>query len=330
MAGKAFVTGGSGFVGRELIAALVRGGTQVVALARSDAAAAAVAAAGAEAVRGDLDDRGALAAGMRGASVVYHSAAKVEQYGKRADFERVNAEGTRNVVEAARAAGVKRAVHISTEAVLCGGPLRGVDETQPYPVRPVGLYAETKGAAERIVLAANRDGLETVIIRPRFIWGKGDTTLLPQLAAAVRRGQFRWVGGGRYSTSTCHVRNVVEGALLAAARGKPGEIYFLTDGKPQEFRAFMTRMLATQGVTAPAKDLPRWLARPLAVALETSWRLFSLRGQPPITPMVVRLIGGEVTVVDDKARRELGYTSSVSIDDGLAELSPAARPEGNP
>src|SRR5437763_2396961 len=104
------------------------------------------------------------------------------------------------------------------------------------------------GLAEAAVLAANGEGLETVVVRPRLIWGDGDTSVLPDIVAAVKRGRFVWLGGGRYLTSTCHVDNVVEGALLAAERGKPGEIYFLTEGATVEFRNLMTRLLHTPGI----------------------------------------------------------------------------------
>jgi nucleoside-diphosphate-sugar epimerase len=317
---SAFVTGGSGFVGRALIEMLRERGFSVRALARSDGAAAAVQKAGAEPVRGDLDDTAAMTAGMRGCAVVFHSAAKVEQFGRRKDFLRINVEGTQHVLDAARAAGCQRVVHISTEAVLCGTRIVDVDETAPRPAHPVGLYSETKGMAEDRVLAANRDGLETVIVRPRFIWGRGDTTLLARLVEACNKGQFAWIGGGHHLTSTCHVRNVCEGTIAAAERGRPGEIYFLTDGAPVEFRAFITRMLATQKVTAPDRAIPRWLAGAAGGLLEVIFRAFNPDGQPPVTRMTVRLIGETVTVRDDKARRELGYGSHVSIDQGIAEL----------
>jgi nucleoside-diphosphate-sugar epimerase len=219
----ALVTGGSGFVGRALIQALVARGDTVRALARSDAAAENVRALGASVVRGDLDSASALADGARGADVVFHSAAVVTDWGDPAEFHRVNVDGTRRVIEAARAAGVRRLVHVSTEAVLADGkPIIRADETRPRTTNPVGLYPLTKGLAEEVVQAANGPALATVIIRPRLIWGRGDTSLLPRIAQAVRDGKFAWMGGGRFLTSTCHVDNVVEGALLAAEKGTPG------------------------------------------------------------------------------------------------------------
>jgi nucleoside-diphosphate-sugar epimerase len=318
---KMFVTGGSGFVGGALIRTLHAQGHEVRAIARSDSAARTVEQAGAQAVRGDLDDEAALRAAMQGCSRAFHLAAKVEQYGKRADFMRINVEGTQRVLDAARASKVSRVVHVSTEAVLCGAPIIDADESTPRPAHPIGLYALTKGLAEDRVRDANRDGLETVIVRPRFIWGKGDTTLLPEIVRGVKAGSFAWISGGRYPTSTCNVRNVCEGAIAAAERGTPGATYFLTDGPPVEFRDFISRMLATQGVEAPTRSLPRWLARTMAVLVEAAWPIVGGKKQPPLTRMMLRLIGEQVTVSDAKARREIGYTSALSVDAGLRELA---------
>jgi len=323
----AFVTGGSGYVGRNLIRALRERGDVVRALARSAAAQAAVRAAGAEPAPGDLDDVAALRRGIAGCDAVFHSAAKVDDFGDPADFQRVNVEGTENVLRAAEAEGGPRVVHVSTEAVLVGGPpIVNADETWPIPARPIGLYPLTKGLAEGRVQAAAARGLPACIVRPRFIWGRDDSSLLPRFADAVRKGQFVWFGGGHYLTSTCHVANVCEGALLAAERGRSGEAYFLTDGPPVDFRAFLTQMLATQGLAADGiRSVPRGVARFLGAAAETLWTWLPLPGHPPLSRAAVRLIGEEVTVSDAKARRELGYVGRLRREDGLDELAEIAR-----
>jgi nucleoside-diphosphate-sugar epimerase len=317
-----FLTGGSGFVGREAIHALAQRGVPVRALARSAKAAETVRALGATPVSGDLGDTAAMRAGMLGCGVVIHAAAKVEDWGKREDFFAATIQGTRNALTAAHDAGVARFVHIGTEAVLAGGPpIVAADETTPYPAVPNGLYPWSKGQAERDVIASSRPGFETMSVRPRFIWGRGDTTLLPQLSRAMQSGAWTWFGGGRHLTSTCHVRNVIEGTLLAAEQGRGGEIYFLTDGNPVEFRDFITRLVATQGVMAPAREAPMWLVRAVAAVGEFAWSQFGLSGRPLLTHTAVNLLFQEVTVVDRKARAELGYTAHVSIDEGLAELA---------
>ena len=280
----AFVTGGSGFVGGRLVERLARDGWSVRALARSDRAADAVRVRGAEPVRGDLGDLSALVAGMEGADVCFHSAAKVEDFGPWKEFARVNVQGTRNVLRACRAAAVGRAVHVSTEAVLMHGqPLVHADETYPLALRSKAPYSRSKAMAEQVVLEEGRGALEAMIVRPRFVWGRGDTTLLPVLVEGTRSGAFRWVGGGRHLTSTTHVENTVEGLLCAAEHGRGGRTYFVTDGDPLPFRDFVGELIATQGVTPPEGSVPTVVARALAATGETAWKLLPLNGAPPPT-----------------------------------------------
>jgi nucleoside-diphosphate-sugar epimerase len=315
----AFVTGGSGFVGGRLVRRLGADGWSVRALARSDRSAAAVEEAGAEAVRGDLQDVDAMRAGAEGRDVFFHAAAFVEEWGSRADFERGNVEGTRRALEAARAARVRRFVHVGTEAaILAGRPLVNADETAPLRPDSKALYSATKAQAEKLVLEA--DGIETVVVRPRLVWGPGDTTVLPGLVEAVRSKKFSWIGGGGHLTSTTHVDNAVEGLVLGAERGRPGEAYFVTDGEPVVFREFVTALLATQGVEPPDRNAPRALVGALAAGAEGAWRLLPLRGAPPVTRLAVWLSSLETTIDISKARDELGYEPVITREEGLAAL----------
>lgn len=319
---KVFVTGGSGFLGGHVIAALVARGDEVAALARSDRAGNAVARLGATPIEGALDSTEALTAGMRDAEMVVHAAAITKQWGDRADFWATNVTGTRNVIEACGSSRVSRLIHVSTEAVLMGSsPLHNVDETEPYPDRFVGIYAETKARAEQLVLAAGGGDLETIAVRPRFIWGPGDNTLVPTITEKVQSGAFRWINGGADLTSTCHVTNCVAGILLAAEHGLSGQSYFLTDGDPVTYRELITDLMSTRGVTIPEKSAPAWLVRSAAATMEGTWRTLRLRGAPPLTRAEVALAGQEITVDDTKARLQLGYDSPVTRAAGMAELA---------
>jgi nucleoside-diphosphate-sugar epimerase len=125
-------------------------------------------------------------------------------------------------------------------------------------------------------------------------------------------------------TETTHVANVVEGLLLAAERGAPGEAYFVTDGEPVVFREFVSAMLETQGVEPPDRTMPAWLAGPLAVTSETAWRLLPLPGSPPLSRFSSWVLTQECTIDISKARQQLGYEPVISRDEGLAELRAAA------
>jgi nucleoside-diphosphate-sugar epimerase len=163
--------------------------------------------------------------------------------------------------------------------------------------------------------------METVVVRPRFVWGPGDTTLLPAIVDLIRSGKFAWVGGGGNLTSTAHVDNVVEGLVLACEKGRGGEAYFVTDGEPLPFRKMITAMVASQGVEPGKRNVPAGLAKPAAVLAEGIWRTLRLKGEPPITRLAVWNSALECTVSDAKARAELGYAPVISREDGLAALS---------
>jgi nucleoside-diphosphate-sugar epimerase len=318
----AYVTGGSGFVGGALIERLRGEGWDVRALTRSERAADAVRGHGAEPVRGDLDDTAALAAGADGCDVCFHAAAKVEDWGDRQEFERLNVRGTENVITACRNAGVRRLVHVGTEAALTAGePLVGADESAPLRPDSPFPYSATKAKAEQLVRAADGEGLETVVIRPRFVWGRGDTTLLPALVELVRSGRFRWVGGGRQLTDTTHVDNTAEGLWLGATRAPSGSVYFVTDGRPAVFREFVSRMLETQGVSIPDKSVPAPVARAAALGAERAWRLLRRPGSPPLTRFAVWASSEECTLDTSRAQSELGYRPPKTRDEGLAELA---------
>jgi nucleoside-diphosphate-sugar epimerase len=217
---------------------------------------------------------------------------------------------------------VRRFVHVGTEAALMAGqPLVDVDETSPLRPDSKALYSATKARAEQAVLAANREGFETVVVRPRLVWGAGDTTILPGLVAAVRAGRFRWIGGGRHRTSTTHVDNAVEGLWLAATRGRPGRAYFVTDGEPVVFREFVSRMLETQGVEPPSGTVPAGVAGAGAFVSEKVWRLLRRSGPPPITRFAVWVSSQECTIDIGRAERELDYRPVKSREEGLAELA---------
>ena len=320
---RIFVTGGSGFVGGHILEGAGAAGHEVYAMARSDRSATRVAEFGATPVRTDLAR--VSAADLAGIDAVVHCAAFVEEWGTRAQFVAGNVDGTRAMLDAARAAGVRRFLHIGTEAALFDGrDLVDIDETRPYPTRQRYLYSETKAEAERLVLAAADDRFITMSIRPRFIWGPRDTSVLPTILRMAHAGSFAWIDGGQRVTSTTHVANVVAAVLAGLERGEGGRAYFIADEGTRTLREFLTALAATQGALLPARSVPGGLARPLAAAVEGVWRLLGVRRPPPMTRFAVAMMSRSVTVRIDRARAELGYDPVISVAEGLAALrSPA-------
>lgn len=321
-----FVTGGSGYVGRNLIRALVARGDAVRALARSDASVKAVEALGAVAVGGDLLDEAALGAGLAGCDWLVHAAADTGQTSGNAAQERINVDGTRLLFRLARDRGVRRAVHVSTEAVLAdGAPLVRVDETTRFPEKFAGGYSRSKALAEQAALDGNGGGLDVMVVRPRMVWGRDDTTLMPAFIKAAESGQLAWIDGGRFLTSTTHVDNLVHALVLALEKGRAGRVYFVSDGDPVPFRDFVTELLSTQNVKAPSREVPRWLAKGLTSVSRLVETVSGGRRLGPLPLQTFALMAHEVTVNDARAREELGYAPVMPRTKGLEALKQPRR-----
>jgi len=321
---ETFVTGGSGFVGAATIARLAAHGHRVRAMSRSAASDAKLRAIGAEPVRCDLES--VAARHVAGAEVVVHAAAFVEPWGPADAWDRVNVDGTRRMLAAASEAGVNRFIHIGTEAALVHGQaLRAADESYPLALDSPYPYCRTKALAEQAVVTANDPdaGFVTLVLRPRFIWGPGDATLLPAILAMARAGRWTWVDHGRALTSTTYIDNLVDAIELAFKRGEPGEAYFILDEGTRSLHEMVSALVGAAGVTLPEKSVPYGLAHLLGSLSEFLWRTLRLAGAPPLTRHAAMVMGRDCTLVDDKARRELGYRPRVSVSEGLAALRTA-------
>jgi nucleoside-diphosphate-sugar epimerase len=224
---------------------------------------------------------------------------------------------------AAREAGVRRFIHIGTEAALVHGQaLHDADETYPLALESPYPYCRTKALAEQAVREANDEanGFATLVLRPRFIWGPGDKTLLPAILAMARGGRWRWIDHGRALTSTTYIGNLVDAIELALTRGRAGEAYFILDDGVRSMHDMVGALARAAGVELPEKSMPYWLAAVIGSVSERCWRVFGLRGAPPLTRHAAMVMARECTLNDQKARRELGYVPRVSVEEGLEKL----------
>jgi nucleoside-diphosphate-sugar epimerase len=163
-----------------------------------------------------------------------------------------------------------------------------------------------------------------IVVRPRFVWGRDDTTALPQLVAAAHSGKLVWIGGGDYLTSTTHVDNAIEAIILALEKGRGGEVYFVSDGVPVPFRVFVSQLLERAGVRPPTKSAPRWLVAVTARLGDVLARVTGGRFHLPIGGQEYGTIGVEVTLDIAKAEQELGYRPVIGREAGLATVQRAA------
>jgi nucleoside-diphosphate-sugar epimerase len=316
---KIFITGASGFIGGA-IAKRLADAHWVLAMARSPQSSAKIKALGARPLACTLET---IEAGLlKEVDVVIHCAAFVEPWGRFKDFQSVNVEGTRRLLEMAQKAGVKRFIHVSTEAVLFyGQDMIDIDESYPYPDSSPFPYSETKRQAEQLVRRANIPGrFETITLRPRLVWGPGDETILANLVEMVDRGRFRWIDGGDYLTSSCHVANFVEATVQALDRGTGGEAYFVVDKETSTMRDFLTQLLATTGRVPGDKSVSSSIVRPAAWVLEMVWKLFRISKKPPVTRFSAAIMSAHCTIDSDKAYLDLGYRPVITVEEGMRQL----------
>lgn len=312
------VTGGSGFLGRRIVAALTATGQRVLALSRSEGSDQPLAALGATPVRGDLR-QGRI--DLPPVEAVIHAAAHFRLSGPRAPYFVTNVDGTKALLAASQRAGAKAFIAISAAAVVmddAGSPLRQVDEmARTYPESRLP-YIASKAAAEAAVLAANAPGFRTLALRPPAIWGPGDafSAALPNL---LKRRQFGYIDRGDYPYVTCHVDNVVEAVLCALQADAGGRAYFINDREPTTFRAFVVDIARALGLDARrAPSMPYGDAHGIGRVMEGLWAMAGASADPPLSRAMVRLIGREFTTSDAAARRELGYVGQRTRAEGLA------------
>lgn len=323
---KIFVTGASGFVGGHIAATLAAAGHEVLGLARSAHSAEKVSARGAAPVRGAL---GSVDPSMlEGIDAIVHAAAYVEDWGPKDAFFATNVEGTRQLLGAARGAGVRRFILIGTEAsVFVGHDLVDIDEDVPLRPDSPFHYSASKAAAEQLVRGADGPGLTTAVLRPRLVWGPGDTSVLPAVLRILDDGGFWWMGGGQARTSTCHVDNIAAAtarALEAPAGDIAGQAFFIADDEDTTIRAFLSALVETTGRRLPSRSLPGGLLRGASWLLDRLWRALGRTTPPPLTPFSVHMMSRTVTVKTDRARQRLGWTPVISRADGLAAMKKGA------
>ncbi|HVV32777.1 MAG TPA: NAD-dependent epimerase/dehydratase family protein [Vitreimonas sp.] len=317
---RIFITGASGFVGGAAARYFVGKGHDVRAMSRSEKSDAIINALHATPVRCDLES--VTPASIGNAEAVVHCAAFVEQWGPKDAWKRFNVDGTARMLAAAKAAGVKRFIHISTESVLWKGQsLNNVDETYPLALNSPYPYSWTKAQAEVLVQKANTPDFQTIILRPRFIWGPGDTTLLPLIEHMAKTGGWMWVNHGKAQTSTTHIANLVHAIDLALTQGKGGEAYFILDDGVRSMHEMISGMAASRGITLPEKSISGGMADFIGSTCEFVWGTFGLKSDPPLTRFSAMIMSRDSVLNDAKARREMGYAPVISVEDGLRQLA---------
>lgn len=322
-----FVAGGLSYLARNLIPALCKAGYGVKSMAMTSQQRSYLRSLGCASVYpGEPLSFEAVLAAASGCLYAVHCATAFVHYDTSPNelVAHANVLVTNNIIRACKRLRIRKLVVHSSEAVLYdGGPMCDLDETAPLPLHPVGSCASSLQQVERIVQSANSDSFETIIVRPRLLWGGTNEQLLPSLLVQAKSGKLRLIQQGQYLTSTCHVSNASEGIVCAIRSARGGDVFFLTDGKPILFADFIRRMLKSCKVRnideLLSRNVPLWLARGVAKVAESL--AFALGNPPVLTQSGVGLLGQEMTFDDGKARTEIGYVASVSLEDGMADIA---------
>ncbi|MGC1165671.1 MAG: NAD-dependent epimerase/dehydratase family protein [Solirubrobacterales bacterium] len=317
---KVFVTGGTGFIGGEIVRQLRARGDEVVCLVRNPEKGTAVAALGCELAAGDLGDEAAIGAGMEGCDAVIHAAAVYEvgiPAKQRPAMWDANVAGTERVMKAALAAKIPRIVYVSTVGVFGNTHRKVVDETYEHPGQGfTSYYEETKLEAHKIVkrMIAEQD-LPAVIVQPGGVYGPGDTSQVADLLAEFFAGKLPLLPFPELGICMSHVEDIAGGVLLALDKGKLGEIYVIS-GPATTMRGAIEMVASVSGRKAPKRNLPT----PLMKALIPIGPLVGkMMGQPPnLRELISSGDGVTFWASYEKAERELGY-SPRGLEEGLRQ-----------
>jgi nucleoside-diphosphate-sugar epimerase len=328
------ITGGGGFLGQALCRGLVERGHAVASFNRGRYPA--LEAIGVRQLRGDLADRDAVMAAFEGGfDAVFHNAAKAGTWGSYDSYHRANVIGTQNVLDACRAHGIGRLVYTSTPSVThrATHPVEGgTADTVLYGEGFKAPYATTKLIAEKAVLAANDAQLATVALRPRLIWGPGDTQILPRLVQRANAGRLRIVGSGDNKVDTTYIDNAAQAHFdafehLAPGVACAGRAYFISNGEPLPMRELLNRLLRAAGAPEVHKTLPFGAAFAIGAVCEGLWHALPLKGEPPMTRFLAEQLSTAHWYSMEPARRDFGYVPKVTMEEGFRRLRQSFVPD---
>ena len=319
------VTGATGFVGSHVAEALARRGDAARALARPGADTAFLEKLGITIVRGDVSDPDSLKAAVEGVDVVVHCAAKVGDWGPVEDYRAVNVEGLRGLLDAVLGRPLHRFVHVSSLGVYEARHHYQTDETEPLPDRHIDGYTQSKVEAERLVLQYHRkQHVPVTILRPGFVYGPRDRSVLPRLADRLHEGSVIYIARGKYALNTTYVGNLADAVLLAIDRPEAvGEVFNITDGEFVSKRRFFETVADGIGLKRPRRFLtvPVWVARVMARWREGKFRRENRPNPPRITQAQLKFAGLNLDFSIAKARTKLGYSPRVLFDEGMKQAT---------
>lgn len=321
---KVLVTGGGGFLGRQLIDVLIElNAADIRSVGRSRHPE--LERIGVESILGDIAEPSVVLRACENRDIVFHVAAKAGVWGLKSEFLRANVAGTSNIIAACRARGVPILVHTSSPSVVFSEfDIKYGDETLPYPTKYPAYYPETKAEAERLVVESASSELSTIALRPHLIWGVGDNHILPRLAERAASGRLKRVGDGENLVDMTHVRNAVQAHILAAEalssnKSLSGKIYFISDGAPVNLWEWVDDFISRMSLPPISATVSFRTAYAIGAALECFYSTFRIKSEPPMTRFVASELAHSHYFDISAAQNDLGYMPVVDTDKALDE-----------
>ncbi len=316
------VTGATGLLGSHIVEQLRKRDRPVRALVRPTSDRSWLETQGVEFVEGDITDPASLERACRGCDVVYHAAAKVGDWGPWEGFQRITIDGTRNVCDAAGAAGVRRLLHISSVSVFgYYTKPRTIDETDPigYKLYKWAYYSRSKIEAERIVRDAHKTGkIEVTVIRPAWIYGERDRATIARLVAMIQQGKAKILGRGDNRLNVIYAGNIAEAAITAVDLPEAaGEVYNCSNDGVITQQEYFDLLAGSLGAPPVKRKVPYRVAYIAGFVLECLGHLFHSRKPPFVTRYAVWLMGRRSYFSADKARKQLNWQPTTTYDVGV-------------
>jgi nucleoside-diphosphate-sugar epimerase len=322
--GKVVVTGGGGFIGKALVNALLREGSEVVVIGRNPYPE--LSAEGVVCLQGDIRDRDFLFRSFAGCSTVFHVAAKAGIWGPRSEYFAINTKGTENVIAACLHNDVPNLIYTSTPSVVFDRQdIEGGDESLPYARKPLCHYAASKIAAEQAVLHANSERLRTVAIRPHLVWGPGDHHLIPRLIERGRAGLLKIVGSGGNRVDIAYIDNVVHAHLLAAnnlqsTSTAAGQAFFIGQKNPVVLWSWINELFVQVGINPVRSRIPFFLAYAVGGLLEIGGAMAGRTEEPRMTRFLAHQLAQSHWFSHQRAEKILGYQELIVSETGMRRL----------
>ncbi|MCT4607327.1 MAG: NAD-dependent epimerase/dehydratase family protein [Marinisporobacter sp.] len=328
---KVLITGATGFLGNRVAIRLKGLGYEVTGVGRNKKKGEALKRKGIDFVLLDLENEEAVMNICKNHEYIFHCAALSSPWGKYKDFYKSNVESTKNLIKGSKKENIKRFIHVSTPSIYFDYQDKlNIREDSILPRELVNDYAKTKLVAEKEIDQAFKEGLGVVTIRPRALFGPGDTTILPRLIRANHKGGIPLIDGGKGIIDVTYVENVVD-ALILCMNGEKnilGEKYNITNGEPMVFIELIQKLFHKLDIPLKTKNISFERAYKIGGAMEWISKYILMGKEPILTRYSVGVLSKSQTLDIRKAKEELGYVSRVSIDEGLDVFVDWLRGEG--